>query len=223
MLSYLFRQLINSFGIFFRTIRAFFTRKFVGLGARIRRITNFSRQATKVASDSFQNAATALKKPTKREDYVETRRLYVAKSFLILLVLGIAGAIALIYFFVWPFLLSHFFTAHLWQKDQKLPDWSGKVIVYYDEKKKQPMDSQFATFGMCSNPANPAVIAATAAALGVPTPAPCVPVIPTPWMPGCPTVLVCGKPLLNNTSKLMCAYGGVIQVAFNPNVTVQSP
>lgn len=139
MLSYLFRQLINSFGIFFRTIRAFFTRKFVGLGARIRRITNFSRQATKVASDSFQNAATALKKPTKREDYVETRRLYVAKSFLILLVLGIAGAIALIYFFVWPFLLSHFFTAHLWQKDQKLPDWSGKVIVYYDEKKKQPM------------------------------------------------------------------------------------
>jgi len=135
----LFRQLINSFGIFFRTIRAFFTRKFVGLGARIRRITNFSRQATKVASDSFQNAATALKKPTKREDYVETRRLYVAKSFLILLVLGIAGAIALIYFFVWPFLLSHFFTAHLWQKDQKLPDWSGKVIVYYDEKKKQPM------------------------------------------------------------------------------------
>lgn len=139
MLSYLFRQLINSFGIFFRTIRAFFTRKFVGLGARIRRITNFSRQATKVASDSFQNAATALKKPTKREDYIETRRLYVAKSFLILLALGIAGAIALIYFFVWPFLLSHFFTAHFWQKDQKLPDWSGKVIVYYDEKKKQPM------------------------------------------------------------------------------------
>lgn len=139
MLSYLFRQLINSLGIFFRTIRAFFTRKFVGLGARIRRITNFSRQATKVASDSFQNAATALKKPTKREDYIETRRLYVAKSFLILLALGIAGAIALIYFFVWPFLLSHFFTAHFWQKDQKLPDWSGKVIVYYDEKKKQPM------------------------------------------------------------------------------------
>ncbi|MEA4940934.1 hypothetical protein SDC9_93319 [bioreactor metagenome] len=85
------------------------------------------------------------------------------------------------------------------------------------------MDSQFATFGMCSNPANPAVIAATAAAMGAPTPAPCVPATPAPWMPGCPTVLVCGKPLLNNTSKLMCAYGGVIQVAVNPNVTVQSP
>lgn len=139
MLSYLFRQLINSFGIFFRTIRAFFTRKFVGLGARIRRITNFSRQATKVASDSFQNAATALKKPTKREDYIETRRLYIAKSFLILLALGIAAVIALIYFFVWPFLLSHFLTAHFWQQDQKLPDWSGRVIVYYDENKKQPM------------------------------------------------------------------------------------
>ncbi|BAK99813.1 hypothetical protein OBV_26150 [Oscillibacter valericigenes Sjm18-20] len=139
MLNYLFQQLINSFGIFFRTIRAFFTRKFVGLGARIRRLTNFSRQATKVASDSFQGAASALKKPTRREDYIETRRLFISKSFLILLVIGIVAAIALLYYFAWPFLLSHFFTAHFWKDDQKIPSWSGKVIVYYDKDKKNPM------------------------------------------------------------------------------------
>ncbi len=72
-------------------------------------------------------------------------------------------------------------------------------------------------FGMCTNPANPTVAAATAAASGVLTPMPCIPVIPAPWAPGSPTVLVGGKPALNNSSKLMCAYGGVINIA-NPAV-----
>lgn len=82
--------------------------------------------------------------------------------------------------------------------------------------------SNVPTFGMCSNPANPTVAAATAAALGVLTPMPCIPATVS-WVPGCPTVLVCGKPLLNNTSKLMCSYGGVIQVTMTPAMTVKVP
>lgn len=78
------------------------------------------------------------------------------------------------------------------------------------------------TFGMCSNIANPAVAAATAAAMGVLTPAPCIPATVT-WAPGCPTVTVCGRPLLNNTSKLMCSYGGVIQAMMTPAMTVNTP
>jgi len=39
-------------------------------------------------------------------------------------------------------------------------------------------------FGMCQSPSNPTVIAATAAALGVFTPMPCVPVTVAPWTPG---------------------------------------
>lgn len=70
-------------------------------------------------------------------------------------------------------------------------------------------------FGMCSSMANPQVAAATAAALGVLTPMPCIPVIPAPWVPGAPTVLVGGKPALNNTCKLTCAWGGIIQIT-NP-------
>ncbi len=85
------------------------------------------------------------------------------------------------------------------------------------------MDQTCTTFGMCSNPANPSVASATAAAFGVLTPMPCVPVITGPWMPGCPTVQVCGKPLLNNSSKLMCAYGGIIQINMTPAMTVQTP
>lgn len=74
------------------------------------------------------------------------------------------------------------------------------------------------TFGMCSSLANPTVAAATAAALGALTPMPCIPVIPAPWTPGSPTVLVGGKPCLNQTSKCMCAYGGVISIQ-NPGTT----
>ena len=85
------------------------------------------------------------------------------------------------------------------------------------------MDNKFPTFGMCSSLANPTVAAATSAAMGVLTPMPCVPAIAAPWVPGAPTVLVGGKPLLNNTSKLMCSYGGVIQVNMTPAMTVQTP
>ena len=67
-------------------------------------------------------------------------------------------------------------------------------------------------FGMCSSPANPTVAAATAAALGVLTPMPCVPATAAPWIVGAPTVLIGKMPALNNTSKLMCNWGGVIQI-----------
>lgn len=78
-------------------------------------------------------------------------------------------------------------------------------------------------FGMCSSLANPTVASATAAALGALTPMPCVPVIPAPWAPGSPTVLIANMPALNNTSKLMCAYAGVIQVVNPGQTTVMIP
>lgn len=78
-------------------------------------------------------------------------------------------------------------------------------------------------FGMCSSMANPTVVAATAAALGVLTPMPCVPVIPAPWAVGSPMVLVGGMPALNNTSKLMCAWAGVIQIVSPGQVQTQVP
>ena len=78
-------------------------------------------------------------------------------------------------------------------------------------------------FGLCRSPANPAVAAATAAAMGVLTPMPCIPVIPGPWIPGSPTVLIGGKPALNNTCKLMCAYGGVIQITNPATTNIQVP
>ena len=74
-------------------------------------------------------------------------------------------------------------------------------------------------FGVCSSIANPTVAAATAAALGVLTPMPCVPNTPAPWAPGAPTDLLANQPSLNDTSKLMCMWGGVISVSFPGQTT----
>ncbi len=78
-------------------------------------------------------------------------------------------------------------------------------------------------FGMCQSMANPTVASATAAALGVLTPMPCVPMISAPWAPGSPQVMVGGKPALNNSSKLMCNWGGVISINNPGQQTVQIP
>ena len=76
-------------------------------------------------------------------------------------------------------------------------------------------------FGMCNSPSNPTVAAATAAALGVLTPMPCVPATSAPWVPGVPTTLLGNMPTLNDTCKLMCMWGGVIQFTAPGQVTVQ--
>ncbi len=68
-----------------------------------------------------------------------------------------------------------------------------------------------ATFGMCSAPTNPEVIAATSAALGVFTPAPCVPVL-MPWTPGAEGVTVNGVTALDDESECQCAWLGVVTV-----------
>ncbi|MGK5066444.1 DUF4280 domain-containing protein [Janthinobacterium sp. AD80] len=78
-------------------------------------------------------------------------------------------------------------------------------------------------FGMCMSMANPQVAAATAAALGVLVPMPCIPMTSAPWMPGSPTVLLGNMPTLNNASKLMCMFGGVIEICMPGQMTVAVP
>lgn len=70
------------------------------------------------------------------------------------------------------------------------------------------------SFGMCKSMTNPAVAAATAAALGTLTPQPCVPVPAGTW--NCPgKVRVAKKPVLTNEGTLKCAYMG--------DITIKSP
>jgi len=78
-------------------------------------------------------------------------------------------------------------------------------------------------FVMCQSLANPTVAAATAAALGVLTPMPCIPMTVAPWSPGSATVKIAKQPALNNSSKLNCMWAGVIEISFAGQATVNVP
>lgn len=78
-------------------------------------------------------------------------------------------------------------------------------------------------FGTCMSMANPTVAAATAAAFGVLTPMPCIPATSSPWMPGAPTVLIANMPALDNVSKCMCNWGGVIAISMPGTVKTLIP
>jgi hypothetical protein len=86
----------------------------------------------------------------------------------------------------------------------------------------QPMVN-IAPFGMCMSPTNPQVIAATTAALGVFTPQPCMPVTPSPWVPGAVTVMVANQPALDNVSKCTCTWAGIISVVMPGQLPTSIP
>lgn len=69
--------------------------------------------------------------------------------------------------------------------------------------------------GMCTSLANPAVAAATAAAMGVLTPQPCVPAVTGSWIPNNTKVLIGGQPALTLGASCVCSYGGKIGIV-NP-------
>lgn len=78
-------------------------------------------------------------------------------------------------------------------------------------------------FGACQSMANPQVAAATAAAMGVLTPMPCIPMTTSPWVPGAVTVLLDNAPALDDTSMLMCQWAGVIKVQMPGQMTHDIP
>ena len=78
-------------------------------------------------------------------------------------------------------------------------------------------------FGLCMSIANPQVASATAAALGVLTPQPCIPATSSSWTPGSPTVILDNQPALDNLSICMCNWAGVITVSDPGQSSTQIP
>ena len=67
-------------------------------------------------------------------------------------------------------------------------------------------------FGMCKSMSNPAVSAATSAAMGVLTPMPCTPATTSPWSPGADNVKIANFKALDKPSTLTCSLGGTISI-----------
>jgi hypothetical protein len=78
-------------------------------------------------------------------------------------------------------------------------------------------------FGMCISPSNPQVAAATAAAMGVLTPQPCIPATASPWTPGAAMVQINNLTALDNISICTCMWGGVVSVTDPGQQTVSIP
>jgi hypothetical protein len=104
---------------------------------------------------------------------------------------------------------------------------TGPPVLFENKPVATIMDNKpfvnIPPFGVCNSLANPATAALTAAALGVLTPGPCTPVIPAPWAPGSPTVMVGNMPALNNSSMCNCAFGGVISITYGGATTEMIP
>lgn len=69
------------------------------------------------------------------------------------------------------------------------------------------------SFGLCSSLLNPQVASATTAALGVLTPQPCGFIPGGMWSADKSKIILAGKPVLCNSSRLICGMGqGIITV-----------
>jgi len=77
-------------------------------------------------------------------------------------------------------------------------------------------------FGMCSSLANPTVASATAAALGVLTPMPCVPSPIGPWRPVATKTMIGGQPAVTSPCTCNCSWGGVITVSMPGSLRTMS-
>jgi hypothetical protein len=71
----------------------------------------------------------------------------------------------------------------------------------------QPM-ANVGTFGMCTAPSNPQVIAAQG------SPVPCVPVTVSPWTPGSPVTTIQEIPALIDSDQCTCIWMGVITITY---------
>lgn len=67
---------------------------------------------------------------------------------------------------------------------------------------------------MCQSMANPMVASATAAAMGVLTPQPCVPNFVGMWLPGTINCKCKFMGLVDSSCSLMCAYAGKLSITF---------
>lgn len=128
------KLILKNIEMFYRTLKSLVLRPLVRLKSRIYALLNIRRLLNKIPRFLTSLLAKIKMKPEKREDYVDAGRVYIAKSLIVILVVAVIVVPLLLYFFIWPWLVSKFFTAELYVGQPKLSEYSGKVKIYYEEK-----------------------------------------------------------------------------------------
>ncbi|MDR2614947.1 MAG: hypothetical protein LBC28_00040, partial [Oscillospiraceae bacterium] len=137
MLSVLFSRFVGSLGMALRVFRAFFLRQATGIGARVKRLGSASRYAAKALPKAVSAVVSVGKKPESREDYFETKHMYIAKSLIMAIVLAVIAFSLLAFYVLRPWLVSRYFTARFFRENSVVETYSGKVLLYYDEEKSK--------------------------------------------------------------------------------------
>lgn len=131
----MFNSLYRMLTMFWRMLKSAVLRPFRSVYARLKRATNLTRQATKLVPGMVKSVTTIKVKPQSRKDYVDAGPVYIAKS-LVFVVIGALVAIWLLgQFVVWPWMESKWFTAKLYEQEEKVETYTGKVRLYRDEEK----------------------------------------------------------------------------------------
>ena len=138
MFSFLLRELFRNIGTGIRFLTNGIGRGFGAIWGKLRRATRIADQVPTAMSKATGAISQAGQKPSKRSDFVETRRMFISKAFIIRSVLVLLVAALLVCFVVYPLVMRYFFTARLYNGNSRLEDYTGKVIVYYDKDKTVP-------------------------------------------------------------------------------------
>lgn len=134
----LFSKLWRALKMGGRMLKNQLLRPFRALSFGIKRNANLSRQMVKAAPKAAKSIKKVKMKPASREDYVETKGAYVAKSFFIVVVLGIAALVALVLLVAVPLLQKYVFVTHIPVSATEAASHTGRAILYYDDAKTQP-------------------------------------------------------------------------------------
>ena len=148
MFSYLLKELLTNLTTGVRIVVNGIARGFGTFWAKIRQATRIADKVPKAMSKAAGTISQAGQKPTKRSDFVETKRMYISKAFIIRTLLILLFAILLICFVAYPLLMRYFFTAKMHNENTRLQDYTGKVIVYYDKDKTVPQYTGYMKDGL---------------------------------------------------------------------------
>lgn len=133
----MFKALYRTIVMLWRMIKSACLRPFRSIYARFRRATNLTRQASSVVPKLVKSATSIKAKPSKREDYIDAGHVYIAKSLIFIIIAAIIAIWLLGQFVIWPWMQGKWFTAKLYEQEQKVEGYTGRVKLYYDEDKMQ--------------------------------------------------------------------------------------